>query len=457
MQSTNRLVATVLLTLLPSTAAAQSVFPVDVLRDGDRAQSGVAVLVQDDVLLSSFGLIGQGDQWIVSRPGDDAALVGAVIATDRTRDLALLRVNGIGGEPAVLALEGAAAGRRVILQLPGSEKPGTVHDIQQSGNRPSLVRHTVQIAEGEFAAPLLNNCGELLGINQSPRILLSRRLQTTTDEFAAVGDLADLKTFLEENGVYYRLAGGACLSEAEQLAAAAQREEALQQRQDELAQEAEERRQQLDAARQAEEQARALAEEQREEAEAQRTEAAAQRQTNQEQERLARQQMLYSLGVALVVLFGLVLLTVHQIRKRKKAQSTAAAEVGREQAKAASAAADLQKASATHPDILLVGSDAEGKEHRLKINGNALIRSGNGQMIGRSAQDADYMLNLDYVSRRHCLLRIHDGRILVKDLDSANGTAVNGTELAPQQEAAVKDGDELRIGMLALRLIVVRD
>lgn len=130
----------------------------------------------------------------------------------------------------------------------------------------------------------------------------------------------------------------------------------------------------------------------------------------------------------------------------------------RSQRQAATTAAELQAAQAQFPDLLLVGADSDGKEHRLKINGNGLIRAGErGQMIGRSAHEADYMLNLDYVSRRHCLLQIRGGQIYVTDLDSANGTAINGNTLPPQQAAVISNGDELQLGPLALRVLIVAE
>ena len=48
------------------------------------------------------------------------------------------------------------------------------------------------------------------------------------------------------------------------------------------------------------------------------------------------------------------------------------------------------------------------------------------------------------VSRRHCLLSFQDGYLSVQDLDSINGTYVNGQRIAGQQ--VVRPGDRLEIG-----------
>jgi pSer/pThr/pTyr-binding forkhead associated (FHA) protein len=56
------------------------------------------------------------------------------------------------------------------------------------------------------------------------------------------------------------------------------------------------------------------------------------------------------------------------------------------------------------------------------------------------------------VSRRHArLLYRHNGYIL-EDLQSANGTFVNGNRVSPDQPAAVRLGDELGFGSLVVRI-----
>lgn len=56
------------------------------------------------------------------------------------------------------------------------------------------------------------------------------------------------------------------------------------------------------------------------------------------------------------------------------------------------------------------------------------------------------------VSRKHAALMLHEGRYYVEDLGSANGTFVNGRQIAPQTPMSLAHGDELRCGMLRLRV-----
>lgn len=65
-------------------------------------------------------------------------------------------------------------------------------------------------------------------------------------------------------------------------------------------------------------------------------------------------------------------------------------------------------------------------------------------IIGR-ASECDISLAAAHLSRRHAQLQIIDGMLFVKDLDSANGTYLNGKRVA---EARVKRGDELRFDAL---------
>jgi pSer/pThr/pTyr-binding forkhead associated (FHA) protein len=68
--------------------------------------------------------------------------------------------------------------------------------------------------------------------------------------------------------------------------------------------------------------------------------------------------------------------------------------------------------------------------------------------IGRSP-GAEFQLERPLVSRLHCQLTAAEESVHVKDLDSTNGTFVNGTRI---RTAELKDGDTLRVGRVELRL-----
>jgi len=56
------------------------------------------------------------------------------------------------------------------------------------------------------------------------------------------------------------------------------------------------------------------------------------------------------------------------------------------------------------------------------------------------------------VSRRHALITMQESACVLEDLDSANGTYINGQRLPSRRAVPISDGDELRFGTLALRV-----
>lgn len=66
--------------------------------------------------------------------------------------------------------------------------------------------------------------------------------------------------------------------------------------------------------------------------------------------------------------------------------------------------------------------------------------------VGRLQGKADILLTDGSVSRLHARFETADDGLLVRDLNSRNGTAVNGCELTPNETARLKDGDLLRFG-----------
>ncbi len=68
--------------------------------------------------------------------------------------------------------------------------------------------------------------------------------------------------------------------------------------------------------------------------------------------------------------------------------------------------------------------------------------------LGRSSQN-DVCLVDPILSRHHCRISFHGGVLSVEDLDSANGTLVNGEEI---KTAELKDGDTVTIGDTVLRV-----
>jgi len=71
--------------------------------------------------------------------------------------------------------------------------------------------------------------------------------------------------------------------------------------------------------------------------------------------------------------------------------------------------------------------------------------------IGRSPEN-DIQIGDNYVSRRHLELNKKGGKYFIKDLNSANGTFLNGKKIGSQVARRVKEGDTIVIGMTLICL-----
>jgi hypothetical protein len=84
-----------------------------------------------------------------------------------------------------------------------------------------------------------------------------------------------------------------------------------------------------------------------------------------------------------------------------------------------------------------------------KDSGRIFTIEGTSAVLGRG--DADIVLDDQEVSRQHARVEIHGARIVLRDLDSTNGTFVDEVKIA---ETEMESRSEFRIGGTRLMLIV---
>jgi pSer/pThr/pTyr-binding forkhead associated (FHA) protein len=76
--------------------------------------------------------------------------------------------------------------------------------------------------------------------------------------------------------------------------------------------------------------------------------------------------------------------------------------------------------------------------------------SGAVRTIGRTVR-ADFIVDAPLVSRVHCRLTSDDADgLIVEDLDSTNGTTVNGERVS---RASLRTGDTLTVGRVSFRVL----
>jgi pSer/pThr/pTyr-binding forkhead associated (FHA) protein len=68
--------------------------------------------------------------------------------------------------------------------------------------------------------------------------------------------------------------------------------------------------------------------------------------------------------------------------------------------------------------------------------------------IGR-VEDNTFQIGEPSVSSHHCEIQLRNGEVVVKDLNSTNGTFINGEKVT---ERVLKPGEVLRLGQIELRL-----
>ena len=468
-------------------------FQITVVKGGKETGTGVGVAVAEGLLLTTERFVSRIDGLLVSDPSTNARIEASIQASDKDAQLALISAPGLAVETPTLASESPTTGRRVDLSLAdGTRREGALHSIVTDKDGRVRYRFTAIPTEKEAGAPLLNNCGELVGISDfRPRGKVPKEDQN----LGSSGDLPTVKAFLNANGVELQIASAACPSLADQLSkseeAGKQLEEAKaeleaerdkvtaekaaleqqiaeieaasteqQQQSQEQLQALEARKAELEAqkveieerlqkrsadvaAKQKEIDAQVAA---RQELETQieQSEAELQRreeefaQERSEQEEFMRTQWMVGGAIGMLVLLGLAIMGA-RLRSRKR-------QIDESNVALADAQTEIEKSNVSFPDMILVGSGPQGETLRIKIDGTAVARSEAGQLIGRSSANAKYVIPVDSVSRHHARLKVEGGELTIEDLGSMNGTTLDGEKLVKGQPKKVRAGARIGLG-----------
>ena len=90
--------------------------------------------------------------------------------------------------------------------------------------------------------------------------------------------------------------------------------------------------------------------------------------------------------------------------------------------------------------LVVLNEGLTGKSYELKSEKTT---------IGR-VEDNNFPLEVGSVSSHHCEILLRGEEVVVKDLNSTNGTFVNGQQVT--KEAVLKPGQTLRLGQVEIRL-----
>ncbi|MCG0276924.1 MAG: DUF3662 domain-containing protein [Thermanaeromonas sp.] len=109
-----------------------------------------------------------------------------------------------------------------------------------------------------------------------------------------------------------------------------------------------------------------------------------------------------------------------------------------------------------HPVKDGVSSPSRRQELRLLVlegpdQGRSFVLHEGRQVLGRNPT-CEVFLTDEQVSRQHCQIEVEEGKSILTDLGSRNGTMVNGQ---PVQRALLNPGDYIQVGRTLLQLQVV--
>jgi hypothetical protein len=100
----------------------------------------------------------------------------------------------------------------------------------------------------------------------------------------------------------------------------------------------------------------------------------------------------------------------------------------------------------------LVGESEDGHPVEVQLSEAQLARHKYGLAIGRHDQLCEIALDHGNLSRRHARFRLLDGRLAMEDLNSANGSMVDGKVLKPFQPEPLNDGSAIVLADIRLNV-----
>ncbi|MBI5669581.1 MAG: FHA domain-containing protein [Chloroflexi bacterium] len=146
--------------------------------------------------------------------------------------------------------------------------------------------------------------------------------------------------------------------------------------------------------------------------------------------------------------------TVLGTRDLKRDQDTAASDGNRLLDTGQTKALD-SAGSSVFTENMVLRFEIEGAATPMLVFPKAEIILGRRDPNTGAMPDVDLTAYAGYrmgVSRRHASIRFQDRQLHVSDLGSSNGTFLNGTRLNAHRPYQLRDGDEVRLGQMVLRL-----
>lgn len=230
------------LLVVPALAWSNSVFQVRVLNKGKEAETGVVTLIAPEMVITSNGLVEQGDRYLIMNDETNTELRATIVHSDKNADVVLLKVPGLDANPIPISKDPSLPGRNMYIALPDDQRrKGVIHSLLPKNDKTPypLVQHTARYDNRGFGAPVLNNCNELLGISITQMQGLFSKTPLVPEEFSSFVDTASLKEILTTRNIKWTEVDSECLSIESKLDEAREKTKKLEKEKEKLEEESE--------------------------------------------------------------------------------------------------------------------------------------------------------------------------------------------------------------------------
>ena len=437
-----------------------------IARASNGFSTGTGSVVAPGWVLTNNHVIAEGRQFQVGSRSIGRVLDARVAWKSTELDLAILKVEGLNSQPAVvMTTKRPNKGEAVwALGFPGASDYGDGLTLDATVNRGVvsnfhheawggsgssralwIIQHDASINSGNSGGPLFDDCGRVVGVNTQ------KSARENTHGIFWASRITEAIPQLERLGISLRKVDSGCQQAAAGSAASGPDETARAQAGEA---QAEAERAQDEASR-----ARAAAEDADERA----------RLAVEEAEKANRITLVVGLALGLLSLIAIVLALrkprqqiikaverMTQFRRPPREAPVVAPSVARAPQPVQSPpmpAGDGARADGYERALLvLAGFDGSGRRQRVRLPLQGSSAAAGGFVLGRHALLADQVIEDGSVSRRHARLVVEQGRCTVEDLNSTNGTAINGQPLQAFSPAPLVAGDRLVLGEVELQV-----